>query len=150
MPDIGGFQFDENAFRAAIQLVEDKLSGKIEELCETTVELAKEDSPIGWHKHRPLSDTHAPAGYVGGTNRKSITADVQNADGATKHFGEMPSAGGREGMPDKGDLGFRVYTQSGYGGWLELGTKRMAARPYIYTGFMRAVDGLKSDLEGAL
>lgn len=25
----------------------------------------------------------------------------------------------------------RVYTQTGYGGWLEIGTTKMAARPYM-------------------
>lgn len=31
-----------------------------------------------------------------------------------------------------GDPRASVYTQSGYGGFLEIGTKNMAAQPYIY------------------
>jgi HK97 gp10 family phage protein len=31
----------------------------------------------------------------------------------------------------KGHLSGAIFTQSGYGGYLELGTSRMAARPYI-------------------
>ena len=34
----------------------------------------------------------------------------------------------------------RVYTQSGYGGWLEIGTSRMAARPYLAPAYQRAKD----------
>jgi len=34
----------------------------------------------------------------------------------------------------------RVYTQSGYGGWLEIGTSRMAARPYIAPAYQEAKD----------
>jgi HK97 gp10 family phage protein len=29
----------------------------------------------------------------------------------------------------------RVFTESGYGGWLEIGTSRMAARPYFRPAF---------------
>jgi HK97 gp10 family phage protein len=32
----------------------------------------------------------------------------------------------------------RVYTQSGYGGWLEIGTSRMAARPYLAPAYKEA------------
>ena len=34
----------------------------------------------------------------------------------------------------------RVYTQSGYGGWLEIGTSRMAARPYLAPAYKEAKD----------
>lgn len=34
----------------------------------------------------------------------------------------------------------RVYTQSGYGGWLEIGTSRMAARPYLAPAYQEAKD----------
>lgn len=135
MPIIGGFEFDENAFREALENVKEKLGEHIKELCNTTVELAKDASP-----------------YDTGNNRKSITADYTLGGGAKiKHLGEMSAAGGKEGFSlREKDMGFRVYTQSGYGGWLELGTKRMPARPYIYTGFMQAVNDIASDLEGAV
>lgn len=34
----------------------------------------------------------------------------------------------------------RVYTQSGYGGWLEIGTSKMPARPYIAPAYQEAKD----------
>jgi len=37
-----------------------------------------------------------------------------------------------------GVLHWRVFTTSGYGAWLELGTKRMGARPYFAPGFQIA------------
>ena len=45
-----------------------------------------------------------------GNNASSITSEVE-----------------RKGLRITG----RVYTQTGYGGWLEVGTSRMAARPYM-------------------
>ncbi len=44
---------------------------------------------------------------------------------------------------------FRIYTQSGYGGYLELGTAKMSAKPYIYPAFQRASEFLKQSLQGA-
>ena len=44
----------------------------------------------------------------GGTNRRSIDFDV-----------------------DKSKLTGRLFTQSGYGGYLEVGTSRMAPQPYM-------------------
>ena len=35
-------------------------------------------------------------------------------------------------------IGFRIFTQSGYGGHLELGTRKMPARPYMLPGIMQA------------
>ena len=34
----------------------------------------------------------------------------------------------------------RVYTQSGYGGWLEIGTSKMVARPYLAPAYQEAKD----------
>ena len=100
------------------------------ELCNVTVELAKENSP-----------------YQHGTNRKSITADFSDGQ-RVETVGDSPSAGGDEGMPTGKDIGFRVYTQSGYGAWLEIGTARMGARPYIMPGFETAQQQLEQRLNG--
>ncbi len=38
---------------------------------------------------------------------------------------------------------FIVFTESGYGGWLEIGTSIMAARPYLRPAFEKAKAQLK-------
>jgi len=43
-----------------------------------------------------------------------------------------------------GALKFRVFTESGYGAYLELGTYKMAARPYFATAFRQAVAEFKA------
>lgn len=39
---------------------------------------------------------------------------------------------------DKGKIFGRVFTESGYGGWLEIGTARMPARPYFAPAYTMA------------
>lgn len=56
--------------------------------------------------------------YQYGTNRRSITRDV------------------------KGLVG-RVYSTSGYGGYLETGTSRMAAQPYFYPAYQLALGNIQ-------
>lgn len=51
-----------------------------------------------------------------GTNRRSIDVDSQPG-----LFGTV----------------WRIFTQSGYGGFLELGTRYLSARPYIYPAFQK-------------
>lgn len=54
--------------------------------------------------------------YITGTNRRSIATDTQEAGGRV------------EGS---------IFTQSGYGGYLEVGTSKMAARPYLWPAVER-------------
>lgn len=151
----GTLQFDEARMAAAMKTVREKLSANIEEVCDLTVTYAKANSPVGWDQgtnRLPIVKSKKPRGYVGGTNKKSITADFLGENGV-KTIGEVPSAGTT--FADRNWTGFlsfifRVYTQSGYGGWLELGTKKMSARPYIYTGFMRAVERLNQLMTGSI
>ena len=103
--------------RAAMEMLKGKTEAQIVEAVNTTVEHAKENSPVG----TPQS-TGIP-GYVGGTNKKSLTSDRENG-------------------------GHRVYSQSGYGGWLEIGTTKVAARPHIMPGFTSAVKDLERALTG--
>lgn len=42
---------------------------------------------------------------------------------------------------------FAIFTESGYGAYLELGTTRMAARPYFAPAFQQALSNLKSEGE---
>jgi HK97 gp10 family phage protein len=43
-----------------------------------------------------------------------------------------------------GETKARVFTESGYGGWLEIGTTKMAARPY----FRPAFEATRKELNG--
>ena len=52
-------------------------------------------------------------------------------------FGSVPATGhNRDSINwEKTDTGWRVYTESGYGGWLEIGTSKMAPRPYFQPSY---------------
>ena len=58
-----------------------------------------------------------------GTNKASITWDEQNGK-------------------------YKVYTESGYGAFLELGTKKMNPQPYIFPSFEKSIKNLGKYLEG--
>lgn len=62
---------------------------------------------------KPQAQRDTP--YKTGKNRRSIDCDVDRVPQGTAAS---------------------IYTQSGYGGYLEVGTRKMAARPYIYPAFM--------------
>ena len=61
-----------------------------------------------------------------GNNRRSIAGEVSG-------IGEVASGGegGAERMVDDSQIEGAVYSTSGYGGFLETGTYKMAARPYF-------------------
>lgn len=63
---------------------------------------------------------------VTGNNRRSIASEVSGM-GVVATDGE----GGAERMVDEGKLEAAVYSTSGYGGYLEVGTRYMNARPYF-------------------
>lgn len=54
--------------------------------------------------------------YLTGNNRRSVALEMVTA------------------------LRVRVYTESGYGGWLELGTSRTAPRPYFAPAYQETRD----------
>jgi len=60
-----------------------------------------------------------------GTNRRSIAAEVAGMAGTVA--GEGPS----ERVVDERQIESAVYSTSGYGGFLEVGTRLMPARPYF-------------------
>jgi len=59
--------------------------------------------------------------FPGGTNRRSIDTEVSRES--------------------QGILA-RLFTQSGYGGYLELGTYKMRARPYLFPAFIEMIPKL--------
>ena len=64
--------------------------------------------------------------WLTGNNRRSITGEVSGM-GMVASGGE----GRTERMVDDSKIEGAVYSTSGYGGFLETGTSKMAARPYI-------------------
>jgi len=64
--------------------------------------------------------------WLTGNNRRSIVGEVSGMGGVASG-GE----GRTERMVDDSKIEGAVYSTSGYGGYLETGTSKMAARPYI-------------------
>jgi len=64
--------------------------------------------------------------WLTGNNRRSIVGEVSGMGGVASG-GE----GRAERMVDDSKIEGAVYSTSGYGGYLEVGTSRMAARSYI-------------------
>lgn len=63
--------------------------------------------------------------YITGHNRSTITWDEE------------------EGK-------FRVYTQSGYGAYLELGTSKQQAQPYIFPAYESSKQQFLDELQGSV
>jgi HK97 gp10 family phage protein len=87
--------------------------------------------------------THGGKYVGGGTNKRSLTAEVRGmgrtteltgATGTDKKGATFDRAGV---LPDPGPnrVVASLYGQSGYSGYLELGTRKMEARPYIFPAF---------------
>jgi len=64
-----------------------------------------------------------------GTNRRSI--DVSVVDGPDGVHAEL-------------------FTTSGYGGYLEVGTSKMAAQPYLYPAFVLKIKGLQERIKARI
>ncbi len=59
-----------------------------------------------------------------GNNRRSLAAEVSG-------MGAVAGEGGGERVVNESEIEGAVYSTSGYGGYLETGTSRMPARPYL-------------------
>ena len=78
---------------------------------------AKRLSPVSPDNPKIVGTKYKDTGH----NRRTIDATVADTP-------EGPSA--------------ELFTQSGYGGYLEVGTSRMIARPYLYPAFIRYIGKL--------
>ena len=119
--------FDSSQLDGAMETLRTQLADRFLEAGEVTTEYAKNFSPV---------DTSL--------NKKSISLEVYQA-------GQLVSSQG--GSSDGADIeppitGFRVFTISGYGGYLEIGTSKMRAQPYIQPAFEMAVQELQGSMEG--
>ena len=64
--------------------------------------------------------------WLTGHNRRSIAAEVSGMGTVAQGADAQPQR-----IVDDSKLEGAVYSTSGYGGYLETGTKKMAARPYM-------------------
>ena len=82
-----------------------------------------------------------------GHNRRSICYKV--GTGGLKRMGRIKS--GEEpfnsGVPNVGPEQGAIWSSSGYGGWLEVGTTRMAPRPYFRPAYDRHYYKLPSKIK---
>ncbi len=78
--------------------------------------------------------------FLIGNNRNSIAAS-----GRIWGKREQIGTGNVQGSLKEGR--FRIFTQSGYGAYLELGTRRMKARVYIRTGVQHAAKSVSGNWE---
>ena len=62
--------------------------------------------------------------WLTGNNRRSIV-------GETSGMGMVAGGGGSERLVDDSEIEGAVYSTSGYGGFLEVGTSKLNPRPYI-------------------
>jgi hypothetical protein len=85
-----------------------------------------------------------------GHNRRSIGVEVK-AFGETTFEGSGNgelTAGVAQTAPD--GVSFAIYTQSGYGGWLETGTRYMTGIPYIYPAVQKYLGGIAAAIRRRL
>ncbi len=90
---------------------------------------------------------HPPSPVLTGHNRRSMAYIVE---GLTKHAMGTENAGEPrfiDWTPDVGHLQGAVYSTSGYGGWLEVGTAKMSKRPYIKPAFDRHIGDLPGNIK---
>ena len=86
---------------------------------------AKRLSPVSPDNPKIVGTKYVDTGH----NRRSIDATVEDTP-------EGPSA--------------QLFTQSGYGGYLELGTSRMIARPYLWPAFSKFIGKVGEIIAGKL
>lgn len=111
----------------------DKLSGRMLLLAEAVTAYAKRYSP-----------------YLTGHNRSSITMELYYNGRRLKDLVESGFTLDPSTINFNNGWAFRVYTQSGYGGWLELGTSRMQAQPYIFPAWQSTYAKMKTFFGKAL
>ncbi len=121
--------------------VDIKLNLKLDEArkkTEEAVRLGLRDTVAGmWNDAVQLSPVKT------GHNRRSIAAEVSGMGVVQK--GEDVEAGER--MVDDSKLEAAVYSTSGYGGFLETGTVKMSAQPYVCPAWDMNVDKLVGNIK---
>lgn len=86
---------------------------------------AKRLSPVSPDNPKIIGTKYKDTGH----NRRTIDSSVEDSP-------EGPRA--------------QLFTQSGYGGYLEVGTSKMIARPYLYPAFQKFIGKLREIVSGKL
>ena len=88
--------------------------------------------------------TDEAADLIAGISEKNFTQFMDDMIGAAKEFSPIDTGNNRDSIKatsewlTRNDFDFSLFTESGYGAWLELGTTRMPARPYFAPAFQFA------------
>jgi HK97 gp10 family phage protein len=100
------------------KLIHEAASTAVQEVFELDiVPEAKRLSPVSPDNPKIVGSKYKDTGH----NRRSIDATVEDTPNG-------PAA--------------ELFTQSGYGGYLEVGTSKMPARPYLYPAFQKFIGKL--------
>ena len=100
-----------------INLNTDELKGKVEEAARKAMSNIVSDI---------VKDAVIGSPVQTGNNRRSIAGEVSGMGVVADGGGASP-----EKIVDDSKLEGAVYSTSGYGGYLEIGTSKMGAQPYI-------------------
>ncbi|HPC18450.1 MAG TPA: hypothetical protein PLC72_18745 [Candidatus Hydrogenedentes bacterium] len=124
------FSIDADELRGALQNAVKKIGVGMADFLQDAKGRAQKRAPVGWDIENRLpggAKTKKPRGYRGGTHRRNIHAEWDSAS-----------------------MRGNIHTEDGYGGYLHIGTKHMAARPDILPGFMEAFRDWERRAEGSL
>lgn len=101
----------------------------LQQFLERSVHDAKKEAPVrGAYRSKWSAEEmhrHSP-GITGGTLRDSITYEIE-----------------KKGNNIEG----RLYTQCGYGAWVEIGTSQMEPRPFIKPAVEKNIDRIAKDIK---
>jgi HK97 gp10 family phage protein len=94
-------------------------------------------------------NTREAMNVIRNAGERNFTNFIDDMGEMAKSLSPIDTGNNRNSIKSKGEWGnkltlnFEIYTESGYGGYLELGTKKMAARPYFAPAFQHAYSDLK-------
>ncbi len=111
----------------AVKTVVKTAGDKMSDFLQDAKARAQKRAPVGWDVENRLpggAKTPRPRGYRGGTHRRMIQVEW-----------------------DPVKMRGNIHTEDGYGGYLHVGTKHMAARPDIVPGFIEAFRDLERSMD---
>ena len=100
-----------------------------------------------------VADAVKGSPFLTGHNRRSIGWAAsgwgnRNFGSIEAAAGNVPSSDYKQSSPDR--VSAKAATTSGYGGFLELGTRKMPARPYLLPAALKQRSNIQKVLKGIL